>query len=112
MRFPDSSRYEGEFMQARNNGYVVINHISTNRWEIRWGGGGGDGAEVVYIPHLPNSSVAVRMFIPDPDFYPSRIPGPGSKNNNKREGRKKLVVIPFFVALNFTELKIILFLKC
>jgi hypothetical protein len=26
--------------------------------------------------------------IPDPDFYPSRIPdlGPGSKNSNKREG--------------------------
>jgi hypothetical protein len=24
--------------------------------------------------------------IPDPDFYPSRIPDPGSKNSNKREG--------------------------
>ena len=23
--------------------------------------------------------------IPDPDFYPSRIPDPGSKNSNKRE---------------------------
>ncbi len=23
--------------------------------------------------------------IPDPDFYPSRIPVPGSKNSNKRE---------------------------
>jgi hypothetical protein len=37
------------------------------------------------------------MFIPDPDFYPSRIPDPGSripdtgsKNSNKREGRKKI----------------------
>jgi hypothetical protein len=61
MRFPDSSRYEGEFMQARNNGFVGINHISTNRWEIR---GGGDGAEVLFIPPLPNSSVA------NPDVYP------------------------------------------
>jgi hypothetical protein len=25
------------------------------------------------------------MFIPDPDFYPSRIPDPGPKNSNKRE---------------------------
>jgi hypothetical protein len=24
--------------------------------------------------------------IPDPDFYPSRIPDPRSKNSNKREG--------------------------
>jgi hypothetical protein len=27
--------------------------------------------------------------IPDPDFYPSRIPDPGSKNSNKKEGCKK-----------------------
>jgi hypothetical protein len=26
------------------------------------------------------------MFIPDPDLYPFRIPDPGSKNSNKREG--------------------------
>jgi hypothetical protein len=26
------------------------------------------------------------MFIPDPDFHPSRIPDPGSKNRNKMEG--------------------------
>jgi hypothetical protein len=25
-------------------------------------------------------------FIPDPDFYPSRIPDPRSKNSYKREG--------------------------
>ncbi len=37
------------------------------------------------------------MFIPDPDFYPPRIPDlgsrildPGSKNSNKREGWKKI----------------------
>jgi hypothetical protein len=35
------------------------------------------------------------IFIPDPDFYPFRILDPGSKNSNKREGRKKIVVIPF-----------------
>jgi hypothetical protein len=51
------------------------------------------------------------MFILDPNFYPSRIPDPGSKNSNKR-GVKKLVVIPFFVAINITKLKIISFFKC
>jgi hypothetical protein len=32
------------------------------------------------------------MFIPDPDpdFYPSRIMDRGTKNSNKREGRKNL----------------------
>jgi hypothetical protein len=38
------------------------------------------------------------MFIPDPDFYPSRIPGPGPKTATKERGEKKVVVIPFFVA--------------
>ncbi len=45
--------------------------------------------------------------IPDPDFF-----DPGSKNRNKREGWKKFVVIPFFVATNFTKFEIIIFLKC
>jgi hypothetical protein len=54
-------------------------------------------------------------FIPDPDFLP--IPDPGSlipdpKNSTKERSEKKFVVIPFFVATNFTKLKIILFLKC
>jgi hypothetical protein len=48
--------------------------------------------------------------IPDPDFYPSRIPDP--KTATKERGEKKFVFIPFFVATNFTKLKIILFLKC
>jgi hypothetical protein len=48
--------------------------------------------------------------IPDPDFYPSWIPDP--KKQQKRGAKKKFVVIPFFVATNFTKLKIILFLKC
>jgi hypothetical protein len=54
--------------------------------------------------------------IPDPDFYPSRIPDPGSrisdpgsripdpKTATKEIGEKKLVVIPFYVATNFTKL--------
>jgi hypothetical protein len=47
------------------------------------------------------------MFIPDPDVYPSRIPDP--KTGTKEWGEKKFVAIPFFVAINFTKLKIILF---
>jgi hypothetical protein len=47
--------------------------------------------------------------IPDPDFYPSRIPDPGSwipdpKTATKERGEKKFVVIPFYVATNFTKL--------
>jgi hypothetical protein len=42
------------------------------------------------------------MFIPDPDFYPSRIPDP--KTATKERGEKKLVVIPFYVATNVTKL--------
>jgi hypothetical protein len=47
------------------------------------------------------------MFIPDPDFYPSRISDP--KTAIKEGGEKILVVIPFFVAINFTKLKIFYF---
>jgi hypothetical protein len=39
--------------------------------------------------------------IPDPDFYPSRIPDP--KTTTKERGEKK-VVITFNVATNFTKL--------
>jgi hypothetical protein len=47
--------------------------------------------------------------IPDPDFYPSRIPDLGSripdpKTATKERGEKKLIVIPFYVATNFTKL--------
>ncbi len=49
------------------------------------------------------------MFIPDPDFYPFQIPDP--KTATKKRGEKKLVVIPFIVAINFTKLKIILILN-
>jgi hypothetical protein len=48
--------------------------------------------------------------IPDPDFYPSRIPDP--KTSTKERGERKFVVITFYVATNFTKLQIILVLKC
>jgi hypothetical protein len=50
------------------------------------------------------------MIIPDPDFYPFRIPDP--KTATQERGEKKLVFKPIFVAKNFTKLKIILFFKC
>jgi hypothetical protein len=52
--------------------------------------------------------------IPDPDFYPSRIPDVGSQiqKQQQKRGVKKKFVIPFFVATNFAKLNIILFLKC
>jgi hypothetical protein len=51
------------------------------------------------------------MFIPDPDFHPSRIPDP--KTETKERDEKKFVLyVPFHVATNFTKLKIILVLKC
>jgi hypothetical protein len=50
------------------------------------------------------------MFIPDPDFYPSRIPDP--KTATKERGEKKIVVITFYAATNFTKLQIILVLNC
>ncbi len=59
------------------------------------------------------------MFIPDPGSWflsipdpGSRIPDPGSKNSNKRQGWKFFFFKPFFVATNFTKLNIILFLIC
>jgi hypothetical protein len=44
---------------------------------------------------------------PDPDFYSFRIPDPTTATKERVE--KKCVVKPFFVATNFTKLKIILF---
>jgi hypothetical protein len=46
--------------------------------------------------------------IPDPDFYPFQIPDLGSRIQKQQQMRgikKKLVVKPFFVAINFTKLK-------
>jgi hypothetical protein len=42
------------------------------------------------------------MFIPDPDFYPSRIPDP--KTATKERGEKKLDVKPFHVATKFNKI--------
>jgi hypothetical protein len=44
------------------------------------------------------------------DFILFRIPDPKTATEERRE--KKFVVIPFYVATNFTKLKIILVLKC
>jgi hypothetical protein len=68
--------------------------------------------------HIPNQCCGSGCLsrIPDPDFYihpgsritdpGSRIPDPGSKNATRERG-EKIVVIPFFIATNFTKLKII-----
>ncbi len=50
--------------------------------------------------------------IPDPDFYPSRIPDLWSriqKQLQKRGAKKNLLSYLFFVATNFTKFRIILF---
>jgi hypothetical protein len=50
------------------------------------------------------------------DVYPGSwiliFTHPGSKNSNKREEGEKTCCHTFFVATNFTKLKIILFLQC
>ncbi len=46
------------------------------------------------------------MFIPDPNFYPSRIPDLGSriqKQQWKTFVKKKFVILPFFWVINFTK---------
>jgi hypothetical protein len=40
--------------------------------------------------------------IPDPDFYPSRIPDP--KTATKERGEKKLDVKPLYVATKFNKI--------
>jgi hypothetical protein len=74
---------------------------------------------LIWIPPSLADSVAVPgclSRIPKPNFYPSRIPDPGylipdprslipdprSNNSNKRR-RGRIVVLPFFVATNFTN---------
>jgi hypothetical protein len=61
------------------------------------------------ILHATYQCCGSGMFIPDPDFYPFRIPDP--KTATKERGEKKFVVKPFFVSTNFTKLKIIYFLN-
>jgi hypothetical protein len=71
----------------------------------------------------PNSVAAPGCLsrIPDPDFYPSRNPDPGTripdlgsripdpKTVMKIRGEKKFIVIPFFGAINFTKLNYFIF---
>jgi hypothetical protein len=52
--------------------------------------------------------------IPDPDFYPSRIPDPGSripdpKTAMRDRGKKNLLAYLFFGAINFTKLNYFIF---
>jgi hypothetical protein len=42
--------------------------------------------------------------IPDPDFYPSGIRDPGSKNSNKREGLKKICCYNFLCSYKFHKI--------
>jgi hypothetical protein len=44
------------------------------------------------------------MFIPDPDFYPSRISDPLSKNSNNRERRKKISCHTFLCSHKFHKI--------
>jgi hypothetical protein len=69
---------------------------------------------------IPPSSIADPGCLsrtPDPGFFThprSRIPDLESwiQKPQQKRGDKKFAVIPFFVATNFTKLKIIIFLKC
>jgi hypothetical protein len=54
------------------------------------------------------------MFIPDPDFYPSRIPDLGfrildPKTAKEDIGEKKFVVIPFFWSHKFHKIELFYF---
>jgi hypothetical protein len=70
-------------------------------------GGGGGRRESLVLHKSFNTLCAEQccgfgMFLPDPEFYPFRIPDP--KTKTKERGKKKLVVKRFFGATNFTKL--------
>ncbi len=68
------------------------------------------GSQILIFTHSGYRMPDPLSRIPD---LGSRISDPGSKNSNKREGwNKKIFLIIFYVATNFTKLKIILVLKC
>ncbi len=50
---------------------------------------------------IHRQSCGSKMFITDPDFFPSRIPDPTTK---RRRG-KKLTVLPLLLVINFTNIK-------
>jgi hypothetical protein len=58
--------------------------------------------QVIALKHLSVADPGCLSQIPDPDFYPSRIPDP--KTATKKRGEKQFVVIPFFIAINLTKL--------
>jgi hypothetical protein len=68
-------------------------------WTRIWDPRSGIGFSGSRIPD-PNQCCGSRMFIPDPDFHPSRIPDLGSwiqdpKTGTKKRGEKILYVKPF-----------------
>jgi hypothetical protein len=68
-----------------------------------------------FTPGSGMEKIGSGMFIPDPDFYTSRIPDLGSriqKQQQKRGLKQNFLSYLFFVAKNFTKLNIILFLIC
>jgi hypothetical protein len=54
-----------------------------------------------------NRGIFLKSSVADPGCL-SRISDPGFKTSTKERGEKKVVVIPFFGATNFTKLKVIL----
>jgi hypothetical protein len=66
------------------------------------------GANTPQLELVAFAVLRIRDVYPDPDFCPSRIIDPESKNSNKRGGGKRFVALPFFVATNLTKLTIFL----
>ncbi len=86
------------------------NWSSGTRFTVRTEGTVQHKRSSVYLLSLLRSQCCGSgMFIPDPDFYPSRIPD--LKTAMKDRVEKNFVVIAFFGAINFTKLYF-LFLKC
>jgi hypothetical protein len=73
----------------------------TFEFEVEKLPGDGVGLELCTRKHLSSKGndhgldqcFGSGMFIPDPDFCPSRIPG--SKTATKERAEKKIVVLPF-----------------
>jgi hypothetical protein len=63
---------------------------------------------MLVLVHTLQRHICAMDNVADPGCL-SRIPDPETAT---KEVRQKIVVKPFFVATNFTKLKIILFLKC
>jgi hypothetical protein len=66
---------------------------------------------LLHIPATLDPKIAEDS-VADPDFYPSRIPDPGSKNSNKRQGWKKFFCQTIFCSHKFHKTQYYLFLIC